>query len=465
MIIDAFTFFNELDLLEARLEYLYDTVDYFVIVESNVTFSGKAKPMYYLENHSRFKKFKNKIIWNPYLFDNSEHNLDFSNTLTETDYNSAPWTVEKLQRNHISEAIKHFDSGCFVLISDVDEIPHKQAIQFAKNNLIENVNCASMLQRMFYYNCGNAKTQPWVGSVFTTNKLVQERSPQWFRDNKSNINVMPQIYNGGWHLSYFGNVEDIVKKIESFSHQELNTDYFKNPERIRRVIDSGGDLFDRPWDEFVKSDISMFTQDFMQAFFKFLPAFPLEHEMAWISSAWQGHSGFATWLVDYINPECVVDLGVDYALSTFAFGFNKANKIFGIDSFEGDIHAGHRNTYGFVSAFKDKHKFDNITFIKGYFDDVALTWKDSIDILHIDGLHTYDAVKNDYDTWKKFLKNDSVILFHDTVSFPDSVGKFFNELPLYKVNFEHSAGLGVASRNKFIIDFIAQKYNLKKNLT
>ena len=56
MLIDAFTFFNELDLLEARLEYLYDTVDHFIIVESDISHSGKIKPFYYLENQNRFKK-------------------------------------------------------------------------------------------------------------------------------------------------------------------------------------------------------------------------------------------------------------------------------------------------------------------------------------------------------------------------------------------------------------------------
>ena len=58
MILDCFTFFNELDLLEGRLEYLYNSVDYFILVESNLTHSGKAKPMIFIQNIERFKKYQ-----------------------------------------------------------------------------------------------------------------------------------------------------------------------------------------------------------------------------------------------------------------------------------------------------------------------------------------------------------------------------------------------------------------------
>ena len=62
MIIDAFTFFNELDLLELRLNYLDSVVDYFVIVESNISHSGEYKSLTYLENKERFSKFQFALL-------------------------------------------------------------------------------------------------------------------------------------------------------------------------------------------------------------------------------------------------------------------------------------------------------------------------------------------------------------------------------------------------------------------
>jgi beta-1,4-mannosyl-glycoprotein beta-1,4-N-acetylglucosaminyltransferase len=61
-VFDCFLIFNELDLLEKRLELLYDTVDYFVIGESKTTFSGLEKPLYFLENRQRYERFKEKVI-------------------------------------------------------------------------------------------------------------------------------------------------------------------------------------------------------------------------------------------------------------------------------------------------------------------------------------------------------------------------------------------------------------------
>ena len=81
--------------------------------------------------------------------------------------------------------------------------------------------------------------------------------------------------------------------------------------------------------------------------------------------------------------------------------------------------------------------------------------KSSNDILHVDGLHTYDAVKNDYETWSKFCHDDSIILFHDTLSFADSVGKFFNELDGFKLNKTDWYGLGILTKSENIFNEIS----------
>lgn len=176
---------------------------------------------------------------------------------------------------------------------------------------------------------------------------------------------------------------------------------------------------------------------------------------------WKRHIDFAQWIVKRKNPEVVVDLGVDYGYSTFCFGLPQIGQIFGIDSFEGDDHAGIRNTYEFVHRKKEELGMQHITFIKGYFDEIAKRWCREIDILHIDGFHTYEAVKNDYDTWSKFVKDDGVVLFHDTIVHNPGFGvyKFFDEIDLPKVNFTISNGLGVVSKDKKLIEEIKKEFN------
>ena len=173
---------------------------------------------------------------------------------------------------------------------------------------------------------------------------------------------------------------------------------------------------------------------------------------------WRDHRLFADWLIRRTEPETVVDLGVDYGYSTFCFALPEIGHVYGIDSFEGDEHAGVKETYDFVLKKKDELELDNITFIKGYFDDVVKTWEKPIDILHIDGLHTYEAVKNDFEKWSPLLKENGVILMHDTMVERFGVKDFFDEIDLPKTNFKHCNGLGVISKNANLINEINKNF-------
>ena len=180
-----------------------------------------------------------------------------------------------------------------------------------------------------------------------------------------------------------------------------------------------------------------------------------------LRSAWKGHRDFANWLVNKLQPTTIVDLGVDYGFSLFCLAEPNIGRVYGIDSFEGDIHAGaHTDAYDTVVRVMAENNYQNIELIKGFFDDVVVNWNKNIDILHIDGLHTYEAALNDYQKWTKFVPHHGVILMHDTVAFRDGVGRVFNEITLPKVHFPHSEGLGVISQNAELIDQIKEKYNL-----
>lgn len=191
-----------------------------------------------------------------------------------------------------------------------------------------------------------------------------------------------------------------------------------------------------------------------------------------IHTCWDGHRNFADWLVRTVKPEVTVDLGVDWGFSTFCFALPRIGQVYGVDCFTGDQFTGHRDKsiYEMILDKQEKlHLKDNLTFIEGYFDDVAKTWDKKIDILHIDGDHSYEAIKNDYETWSKFLSDDGVILLHDTCveEINDKeygVKKFFEEIDLPKVNFTHTFGLGVISKNKNLIKYIEKNIPLDRPL-
>lgn len=185
------------------------------------------------------------------------------------------------------------------------------------------------------------------------------------------------------------------------------------------------------------------------------------HTLLRYDSAWKGHGFLAMRLVEIFKPDVVVDLGVDYGFSTFCFAYPQIGSIYGIDWFKGDDHAGHRDTLNEVdSLYQDLMKeygISNIEFIKSDFAEAARSWNKEIDILHIDGFHSYEAVKSDYENWIKFCKDDSIILFHDVESFPETVGVFFSQIEGFKLINNGSAGLGILTKSE-------ERYNIIKNI-
>ena len=182
-----------------------------------------------------------------------------------------------------------------------------------------------------------------------------------------------------------------------------------------------------------------------------------------IPSAWgdgnvQGHVLFVDWLIEEMKPKVTVDLGIDYGYSLIAFAHNNPGKVYGIDGFEGDEWTGSRNTYDQVSGHVTNLQLNNVTLIKGFFDDVVKTWDTKIDLLHIDGFHSYEAVKNDFEKWSGFVNSTGVILFHDTDSHDSRFGvkQFFSEIDMPKHELFGFQGLGIVSNNKKLMKKIKE---------
>lgn len=267
MIIDSFIFFNELDMLESRLNYLDSYVDHFVIVESNRSYTGIKKDLIFDSNKLRFKKFIHKITYLPFL--------PKSETVDS-------WTFEFNQRDHITNGIKQFSGDDIVIVSDIDEIPNPILFTPISKFLDENENnVARLIQSMFLYNLQTKQIVSWERSYLTKVTTVLEQTPSWLRamDDKNcyhNFSIRPDKFypkvnsqkfdNGGWHLSYFMSVDEIVKKIESFSHTEYNTDYMKDKTRIKKCIDNATDMFDRQIPCKSVNVNEEFNEEFLSAF-------------------------------------------------------------------------------------------------------------------------------------------------------------------------------------------------------
>lgn len=220
MIYDMFSFFNELDVLEERLQYLYNHVDYFVLCESDTTHVGEKKCLYYKDNKNRFEKYENKII----------HVVFRGNSKVQN-----AWENENLQRNYLIENI-NLTNDDKIMISDVDEIPSINFI--SKLSRYDGSSILIAIQELSYFwpNYRRNDLPYWMGGTRGFNfkyleklKCLNENYSSTFLAslNKGTTltkvrltNVGLPINNGGWHLSYMGGKNSIKSKISSFAHTE-----------------------------------------------------------------------------------------------------------------------------------------------------------------------------------------------------------------------------------------------------
>jgi hypothetical protein len=175
-----------------------------------------------------------------------------------------------------------------------------------------------------------------------------------------------------------------------------------------------------------------------------------------LTPPWVGHIPFAAFLVEGKRPRVLVELGTHTGNSYFAFcqavkEKQLATKCFAVDTWQGDEHAGQYDDRVFedVSAF-NSGRFDGFSrLMRMTFDAAAETFNNgSIDVLHIDGLHYYEAVKRDFETWLPKLAPGAIVLFHDTQVRERGFGvwKLWEELRArYErhIEFTHCNGLGV----------------------
>lgn len=272
---DCFIFFNELDLLEIRLDELDSIVDYFVIVEATKTHSGKSKALVFGENRERFHKYTDRIIH--IVVDDMPELV-----------NNNRWVLENYQRRCISRGLIACKGEDIIVISDVDEIPDRinlsnvisilerksltedwkenvyrrlllfrnrmismnasvrlyEAYQKLMNLFIPYSRIYTFRQRLYEYYFNGYVHDNWPGSRivrFSTFAKVFNRDANYTKEMSSGRRY--KFIRGGWHFSYLGGADRIVEKIQAFAHSEYDTDTYTDKQKIADLVEKGENIF------------------------------------------------------------------------------------------------------------------------------------------------------------------------------------------------------------------------------
>lgn len=378
-VIDTFLFAGEIEMLKLRLDYLNDSVDYFIIAESNQFFTGESKNFEFLVNNSEFEKYEHKI-----------HYVSFEPNVPEKDF-------EKQQRNSLrNKIIELADENSIILHSDVDEIPDKTKFEQI-NEIIKNTGIVSLLQKT-YYSAPTIthKSELPATIAFTYNFFQKSTDLSSLRETITNT-----LESAGYHFS----------KFHKSTSGNIKKDELVISEQIEPIF---------PF-EFLRHEI-FFRNTFNRNKLK-----PHQILRKGLSSQIKLEIENLQLLVANKKPEVIVEIGTALG-GTLArwFEIPSCKVLISIDQSDG-IHGGQgfeQRTYTISDALEQAN-LTGIEFyaVNGDSKDQYLINRVSellgdrkIDFLFIDGDHTFDGVKGDFEKYEHFLKEESTVALHDVLS-------------------------------------------------
>ncbi|KAK2759596.1 glycosyl transferase family 17 protein [Colletotrichum kahawae] len=252
---------TEIEMLELRLGQMAPYVDYFVILESDKTFTDHPKPLYVKDNWDLFKPWHDKMI---------VRTMDL-----EAMKDGSTWDREKLSRNAMYEQVipgltgeQAASEDDILLVSDVDEIPKPEVLRALRN--CEVPTRVTIHSKIYYYSYQWLSRNDWNHPQATLFRGKDTVLPDDLRSNANDHH----FNQGGWHCSYcFSTTEEMAQKINSFSHSEFNKPEFKDPQWIVKVARLGHDIFGRGDSNFDRIEVNHDIPDYIKRYpdkFKYL---------------------------------------------------------------------------------------------------------------------------------------------------------------------------------------------------
>ena len=258
-VFDVFTFFNELDLLELRLEMLDPYVDQFVLIECVETFSGRQKPLYFQDNKERFSKYLHKIHHHvtydpPKSFEDLQQRIITARpntdkgikdlwiqalTTSNVPKGEVHWLKEFYQKEMIRFAIENANAedDDLIFVTDLDEIWNPE-LDYTQ---IENDKIYKLKQLAYSGHINVRSSEDWAGTLLTRYRNIDGACLNHLRTPSKT--KYEYVNNGGWHFTFMGGPDQIKLKLESYGHQEYNNDSVKD--RVKDLLDNNQDVLGR----------------------------------------------------------------------------------------------------------------------------------------------------------------------------------------------------------------------------
>ena len=223
LIIDCILYNGE-PIIELRLEYLYDIVDIFLIIEAGNTFCGKQKEYFFEKYSSIFDKYRSKIIFIKIPTFPTEYTSDYLEFKDIYDIDKQLYHFnECYQRNYIKTfLIENIKCEYICIISNCDEIPSNNIINIFKQNYLLFNNPIYLFMDYFYYNFKWKSEQKWIRSFCINNIGIKDINISYIRNKNINDDDLKMLNNAGWHFKYFMSFYNIIEKKDNYNYYNIN---------------------------------------------------------------------------------------------------------------------------------------------------------------------------------------------------------------------------------------------------